>query len=42
MVGSIVCFLHRNARVVITLFLGAGMIMVCSLVLHTIRHLHGV
>lgn len=42
MVGTVFCFLHRNARVVIILTLVAGLLLGCSLVLQTLRTLHGV
>ncbi|GEM_PF-2575800 len=40
MVGAVLYFLHRNARMVILSVCGAGTILVCSLVLHILRNLH--
>ena len=42
MVGTVFCFLHRNARMVIVLTLVAGLLLACGLVLQAFRYLHGV
>ena len=41
MVGAVVYFLHRNARVVITLVTGAVIILGCSTLLRALVSLHG-
>ena len=42
MVGTIFCFIHRRARLVICLAFGAVFVLGCRLVLHFLRHLLGV
>lgn len=41
MVGAVFCFLHRNARVVITLVTGAVIVLGCSVILRALISLHG-